>query len=483
MTKWETNAFINGQFVTTSGKLFKKISPIDGKLLPSLSTCSKRDVGAAVHFADDSFKKGIWRLKSARNKKLILLKLATLIKKELPYLAKLDTLETGRPYQNFINDSIPKAIEALEWFAESIDKLLDNFVREDKSYFSQITREPLGPIAIILPWNDPLVVALWKIAPALLMGNSLVIKPAEQASYTILQLARLAKLAGIPDGVFNVIPGPGNLTGRALVSHPLIRGVFFTGSTDVAKKIYSESANSTLKKIGLECGGKSAFIVTKNCSNLQLAAETLAKNIFYNQGQICSAPSRLIIESSIEKKFIGILQKELPKYLPGDPLKKNTKIGAVVDHNQYLRILKYISLGEKSGFIKIQAQNFIKPYPKGFYCPPTIFLDVPPNSKLAQEEIFGPILITQRFSKPNQAISLANNTQYGLAASIWSDDLNEAFTFSQELDVGIVHINSYGEDGIQIPFGGIKNSGIGLDKSLFAFDQYSHLKSTCIKLK
>jgi acyl-CoA reductase-like NAD-dependent aldehyde dehydrogenase len=480
MRQLETSAYVNGRFIKTSGKLFKKISPIDGKALPSLQTCSFNDVHLAVQNSHQAFEDGLWRLKSAKQKKIILLNLADLIRKNLSFLAKVDSIETGRPYQNFTKDSIPKAIEAIEWFSEAIDKLQDTFIQENDKYFSQISREPLGPVAIILPWNDPLVVALWKIAPALLMGNSIVVKPAEQATYSILKLAKLANQAGVPSGVFNVLPG-GEVTGNALVKHPLIRGIFFTGSSEVAKKIYIACGHSTLKKIGLECGGKSAFIVTKNCANLSLAAKTLAKNIFYNQGQICSAPSRLIIESCIESQFISLLKKELPKYLPGDPLKTNTKVGAVVDKNQYERIQKYITLGEKSGFTKIQAKGFKKPYSKGFYCPPTVFLNVPLKSKLTQEEIFGPVLITHCFKTMGEALLLANDTPFGLAAAIWTENINEAFDYSQNLKAGIVHINSYGGDSIRIPFGGIKNSGVGLDKSLFAFDQYSHLKATCLQ--
>jgi len=481
MRQFETSAFIDGKFVKTTGKLFNKTSPIDGRVLPSLHTCSSKDVNLAVQNSHQSFEDGLWRLKSAQQRKIILLNLADLIRKNLSFLAKMDSIETGRPYQNFTDDSIPKAIEAIEWFSEAIDKLQDTFIREDDKYFTQITREPLGAVAIILPWNDPLVVALWKIAPALLMGNSVVVKPAEQATYSILKLAKLANQAGVPSGVFNVIPG-GELTGNALVRHPLVRGVFFTGSSEVAKKIYIACGNSTLKKIGLECGGKSAFIVTKNCANLLLAAKTLAKNIFYNQGQICSAPSRLIIESGIELQFISLLKQELPKYLPGDPLNPKIKVGAVVDKSQYERIQKYITLGEKSGFTKIQVKGFKKPYPKGFYCPPTVFLNVPLKSKLTQEEIFGPVLITHSFKTMSEALFLANNTPFGLAAAIWTDNLNEAFSYSQNIKAGIVHINSYGSDSIRVPFGGIKNSGVGLDKSLFAFDQYSHFKATCLQL-
>jgi len=480
--KIEKRAFIDGSFVkSVSGKTIRKVSPVDGRNLSGLCACSGKDVNDAVNAAKRSFESKIWRGKTTEEKKEILFKLADLMEQSREKLAMLDTIETGRSFKNYFFDSIPKAIEALRYFTESLDKYYDYAMPPKDNSFAVVTREPLGVVGIITPWNDPLVVSTWKFTPALLMGNSVVIKPAEQSSFSILEVARLAKKAGIPDGVFNVVPGYGNIAGKALALHKDVAGIFFTGSSEVGKQILQYAGQSNMKKVGLECGGKSPFIISKNCKNLKKAAEVLAKNIFYNQGQICSAPSRVIVHNELKTKFIDYLKLESIKYVPNDPLDINSEVGCVVSKEQKDKIEKYIKQGIQSG------ATLITPIPNKWFSAkkrtavlPSIFTDVDLKSSIVLEEIFGPVLIVIGFDTINEAIDIANDSKYGLAASIWTSDLNEAYHVSRELQAGIVHVNGYGNDDNTAPFGGIKESGIGKDKSIFAFDEYSYLKTTWI---
>jgi acyl-CoA reductase-like NAD-dependent aldehyde dehydrogenase len=477
----EKRAFINGSFVTSvHGKIIKKVSPVDGRDLSGLCSCSVEDINNAVMAAKRSFESKTWRGKNPEEKKEILFKLADLMEKNREELAVLDTLETGRAFKNYYYDSIPKAIQALRYFTESLDKYYDYAMPPRSNSFAVMTREPLGVVGIITPWNDPLVVSTWKFAPALLMGNSVVIKPAEQSSFSILKVAELSGKAGIPDGVFNVVTGYGETAGQALALHPDVRGIFFTGSSEVGKKILQYSGQSNMKKVGLECGGKSPFIVSRKYKDIGKAVSVLAKNIFYNQGQICSAPSRVIVDWQIKDQFVDLLKKESEKYIPGDPFDVNSEVGCVVSKEQEEKIRNYIKIGIKSGAKMFSPSMSGKMNRRSCYVLPTIFDDVNINSVIAQVEIFGPVIVVIGYNDINEAVTIANNTKFGLAASIWTNDLDEAYQVSRELQAGIVHINSFGDDDNSIPFGGIKESGIGKDKSVFAFDEYSYLKATLI---
>ena len=478
----ETRPFVDGRYFTPDGgALIDKTSPIDGQVLPPLHDCGAVELDLAVRHASLAFRNGCWRNRSQVEKKETIFRLAALIEADIAHLAYLDTLETGRAYANFFHDSIPKAVKALRWFAEGIDKYHDLSGAPSCDQLSLITREPLGVVGIITPWNDPLVVSMWKLAPALLMGNSVIMKPAEQSSYSLLRVAALAHRAGIPAGVLNVLPGRGERIGRAIATHMDIRGVFFTGSSSVGKEILRGAGESNMKKVGLECGGKSAFIVSDKCLDLRLAARTLAKSMFYNQGQICSAPSRAILHNKIKNEFIEHLIAEMPAFIPGDPLNPETRVGATASKEQYDRIQDYIQQAIDRG-LRCIRDGFEPPYAGGYYVAPTVFPEVPPDDPLAREEIFGPVLITHSFDRIGDAIELANDSRFGLAASIWSNDLDEALHCSRGLEAGIVHVNSYGDDDNTVPFGGIKESGIGRDKSLLAFDDYSTLKTTWFRL-
>jgi len=475
----EKRAFINGTYVEAIDKhIITKQSSIDGRDISGLSACNEKDIDSAVQYAYQAYQSKIWTDMEPKERSAILLKLADLVEEHIEELALLDTIETGRSLKNYYYDSIPKAIEAMRWFAESLTKIYDLAIPPRKNAFAVITKEPLGVVGIITPWNDPLVVAFWKLTPALLMGNSVILKPAEQSSFSILKVAQLALEAGIPKGVFNVVPGHGYEAGKALALHNKVRGIFFTGSTFVGKQILQYSGQSNMKKVGLECGGKSPFIVSDKSNELEKAAKVLAKNIFYNQGQICSAPSRLIIANSIKEQFLALLVNESKQYTPQDPLSLQSEVGAVVSKEQKERINRYIEDGINSGATIITSFSETPPIQGGQYIQPVIFDNVDPHSKIAQEEIFGPVLVVLGFNNIKEAIEIANSSKYGLAASIWTNDYDEAYQVSRALEVGIVHINSYGEDDEMAPFGGVKESGLGKDKSLYAFDEYSNIKTT-----
>ncbi|QEP42794.1 aldehyde dehydrogenase family protein [Ectothiorhodospiraceae bacterium BW-2] len=479
----ENRPYINGQYCSLSDSLLlSKKSPLRQLQLKPLFDCTACEVDEAVNAANASYLSRVWCDKPVRERKQIIFAWADIIEANLTYLAQLDTLETGRAYRNFIEDSIPKAISVVRWFAEAVDKVHDESYQPNSQELALVAREPLGVVAAILPWNDPLVVAAWKIAPALLMGNSVVIKPAEEASYSILAIAAMATSAGLPDGVLNVVTGRGEVTGEALARHPKVRGLFFTGSSAVGKKMLFYAGESNMKKIGLECGGKSPFILTRNYANLPHAAEVLAKNIFYNQGQICSSPSRLIIDKEIKKSFLSLLYRAAKIYVPADPFNPQTTVGSIVSQEQYQRIQGFIQRAKQAGIEPVVIEGDAAIPTNGYYIAPTIFDEVTPDSELAQQEIFGPVLIIHSYEHIEEALHLANNTHYGLAASVWTNDINEAFFCSRRLEAGMVHVNSYGDDDNAVPFGGVKESGIGKDKSLHALNEYCELKTTWIKL-
>ena len=476
---FEKRAFINGEYVEAlSGNVIQKVSPIDGRKLPDLTACENEDVDRAVQSAKNAYRSRIWADTSLEEKKYTMYKLADLMEECLEELAILDAIETGRAIKNYYFDSIPKAIRVMRWFSEAIDKYYGQATFMRKSEFATITKEPLGVVGIITPWNDPLVVATWKLAPALLMGNSVVLKPAEQSSFSILKVAALAKEAGLPNGVFNVVTGYGEIAGKALASHMDVNGVFFTGSTNVGKLIMQYAGQSNLKKIGLECGGKSPFIISKNCNRLEEATSILAKNMFYNQGQICSAPSRLIVHSDIKEKVLELLRKEAVKYIPGNPLCLYSEVGCVISEDQKKRIEDYIRQGETSGAKIVKFDYDASRLPLKNYVIPVIFDNVKPESSFAREEIFGPVLSVLEAHSLQEAITIANDSLYGLASSIWTDLLEEAYYATRMLESGIVHVNCYGEDDNTVPFGGIKESGFGKDKSMYAFEEYSVTKTT-----
>ena len=482
--KIEKRAYINGKYVDAlSGEVIKKNSSIDGSDLSGIASCKKEDVDIAVRAAKEAFESGTWSRASHMYRREVLLCLADFMEENRETLALLDTYETGRAYKNYYEDSIPKAIEALRYFAESIDKYYDAAIPSDNTEFGIIKKVPLGVVGLITPWNDPMVVSAWKYGPALAMGNSVILKPAEQSSLSAIFLAGLTKKAGIPDGVFNVVTGYGETAGQALALHKDVRGVFFTGSSEVGKKIMTYAGESNMKKVGLECGGKGPYIVTDNCKDIKESAKVLADNMFYNQGQICSAPSRVIVVAQKYDEFLDALKSECERYVPGDPFNDENNVGCVVSREQYDKVQKYIEDGITSGAEVYQAKGEKEHHKDACCIKPTIISGIGAENRLAREEIFGPVVVILKAESTEDAINIANDSDYGLAGAVWTDDLDEAFYVANSVDVGLFHINSYGNDDNRSPFGGVKESGLGKDKSMYAFDEYSDLKSVWVHIR
>ena len=474
----ETRAFIGGVYrESRSGRKMEKHSSRTGQPLAAVSLCGAEDISDAVQAAKAAYESGIWSKKTLSERKEIILRLADVMEAHRDELARLDTYETCRAYRNYYYDSIPKAIEAVRYFAEAADKVYDTAVPPQAHSFGVVYRKPLGVVGIITPWNDPLVVGCWKTIPALLMGNTVVVKPAEQSSLSMIRLAGLAKEAGVPDGVWNVVPGLGEEAGKALALHMDVRGIFFTGSSATGKLIIQYAGQSNMKHVGLECGGKSPYIVTRNCRDIRRAAETLAANMFYNQGQICSAPSRVIVDAAVKEEFLSALFAASAAYLPGDPYNIENNVGCVVSEEQYDKVMRYIALGkeEAGGWFSPEGETDLPEGAKAVR--PVIFYDLDNSARVAREEIFGPVVVVLTYETADEAVAIANDTEYGLAGAVWTDDLNEAYDIASRIEAGLVHINSYGEDDNMSPFGGVKQSGWGKDKSVYAFDEYSELKS------
>ncbi|MFZ1342796.1 aldehyde dehydrogenase [Thiothrix eikelboomii] len=476
-------SFINGQYVhAASGQTFDCISPIDGRILTQVAACTQVDVDQAVVAARAAFNDGRWRGLPPAKRKAVLLRLAELIEQHGNELALLETLDMGKPIRDSLSIDIPATARCFRWYAEAVDKLYDEVAPTAQNILATITREPLGVCGVIVPWNFPLIMAAWKLAPALAVGNSIVLKPAEQSSLTAIRLAALAAEAGLPEGVLNVVTGFGVDAGQAIGLHEDIDGVFFTGSTAVGKYILQYSAQSNMKKVGLECGGKSGHIILADCGDLEAAAEAAAFGIFFNQGEMCSAGSRLILDAPIRDAVIEKVLQFAQQMQPGDPLDPTTRLGAMVDQTHTERVMDYIASGKQEAELLVGGKQ-VRIDTGGCYIEPTVFDQVSNQARIAQEEIFGPVLAVITVNGVEEAIRVANESIYGLAAGVWSDNVNTLYQAARALKAGVVYANCYDADDITTPFGGYKQSGIGRDKSLHAFDKYTELKTTWLKIR
>ena len=479
----QTGAFINGEYVNAkSGKTYQTINPATEEVTANMSACAKEDVDDAVKSSRTAFNAGHWSRMGPRERGVILQNLAALVLENANELAMMECLNVGKPIMEARMADINLASGALKWYGEAIDKLTDEIIATPDNVRATVTREPMGVVGVVVAWNFPLLMACWKIAPALAAGNSVVVKPSEQTPQSILKLAELAIKAGIPEGVFNVITGTGSEAGAAIGLHNDVDCLTFTGSTAVGKKFLEYSGQSNMKAVWLECGGKNPNIVMADCPDMDKAVMNAAMNAFFNQGEVCAAASRLLVQESIKDEFIERVAAIGRTRIPGDPLNPATNMGAIVDRGQFDRINGYIAIGQDEGADMILGGDTATVDGKGLYIKPTIFSNVKSEMTIAREEIFGPVLAAISFNDIEEAINIANDSQFGLAGAIWTSDINIAHKAARDLQVGAVSINSYSSADIALPFGGYKQSGIGVDKSLHAIEKYTNIKSTWLEL-
>jgi len=477
------NAFIGGRYVpAASGATFDCVSPIDGRLLAPVASTDAADVDLAVAAARRAFDGGVWSRRAPRERKKVLLRFAQLIEQHAEELALLETLDMGKPISDSLAVDIPATVRCITWYAEAIDKLYDEVAPTAHDQLALITREPIGVVGAIVPWNFPLIMAAWKIGPALAAGNSFILKPSEKSPLTAIRIAALATEAGIPDGVFNVLPGYGHTAGQSLALHMDVDCIGFTGSTRTGKRMLEFSGQSNMKRVWLECGGKSPNIILADCPDLDRAASAAASAIFFNQGEMCSAGSRLIVEESVRDAVLEKVVAAGRRMVPGDPLDAATKLGAIVDEVQTQTVLGYIESGRSEGAELLSGGRRVREETGGCYVEPTVFAGVQPDMKIAREEIFGPVLATISVRDAEEAVRVGNSVIYGLAAAVWTRDITRAHRIAKALRAGVVYVNCYDADDITTPFGGFKQSGTGRDKSLHAFDKYTELKTTWVDL-
>jgi acyl-CoA reductase-like NAD-dependent aldehyde dehydrogenase len=480
--KPESRMYINGKFVdAASGRTFDDISPRDQRVIAKVAAGDVEDVDRAVKAALKTFELGVWSQMNPRDKKAIMLKWADLIREHQEELALLETLDVGKPISDSMNVDVMGAARTVQWYGEAIDKTYDEIAPAPRNALAMITREPLGVVAAVVPWNYPMIITSWKVAPALAMGNSVVLKPAEQSSLSALLLARLATEAGVPDGVFNVVTGLGPEAGQALARHNDVAKLAFTGSGPTGRKMLQYAAESNMKQVALELGGKSPQVVLDDVKDLDACASSIGWGIYYNAGQTCNAGSRIIVQGEkLKEELYGKLVEFLKTFQVGDCLDPSTLMGPIVSTQQRDRVNGYLDMvgndGERFIFGGEKAtgvSNLIQP---------TLIDGVKHDSTLSQEEIFGPVLVSIDATDDADALAKANGTSYGLAASVWSGNVARAHNFARKLRAGTVWVNTFDMSDVITPFGGFKGSGSGRDKSLHALDNYSALKTTWVDL-
>lgn len=473
---------IDGNAIAGQAEPIDAINPATGAILARVGACSEQDIDQAVQSARRAFDSGVWSGMPRAERKKRLLRLAELITAHTDELALMETLDMGKPISDTLAYDIPEAARTYAWYAETIDKQYDEIAPTDAHSLATITREALGVVAAVVPWNYPLLMASWKVAPALAMGNSVVLKPAEQSCLTALRLGELALEAGIPPGVLNIVPGTGPVAGQALGLHMDVDCLAFTGSTQTGKRFMQYSGQSNLKQIWLECGGKSPHIIFDDCPDLDRAALAAAIGIFNNQGEVCIAGSRLYVQSGIYDDFMARLDAIARTMQPGNPLDPASAMGAIVNQRQMEKVLGYIDNGQREGATLRLGGQRARTETGGYYVEPTIFECPTQSLSIVREEIFGPVLAASRFDTEDEALAAANASVYGLGSGLWTSDLSRAHRVSRKLRAGLVWVNCYFDGDVTVPFGGVKQSGFGRDKSLHALDKYSALKTTWIRL-
>ncbi len=477
------NAHINGKFCAAkSGDTFQTINPATGETLAKIASCGQDDVDYAVKKARQAFVSGVWARLHPSERKETMIQWVKLIKRNRHELAVLESLDSGKPIRDCAAIDLPETTACLAWYAEAADKLYDQVSPSGDSAMGIIVREPSGVVACVLPWNFPLLMLAWKVGPALAAGNSVIVKPAEQTSMSALRACELASEAGIPQGVFSVVPGLGENAGQALGLHNDVDVVSFTGSTEIGRRFLEYSAKTNLKRIVLECGGKNPAVVLKDAEDHDSVAEHVVNAVFWNMGENCTSNSRLIVHKDMKDDLLRRILDKVRDWRIGDPLDPSNALGAMVSREHFDKVMAYIKEGEAAG-AKLVLGGEPLDINGGFFIPPTIFDEVTPDMSIAKEEIFGPVLGVLAVGSDEEAVTLANDTCYGLQASLFAGNIKKALRTARDLQAGTVSINCYSEGDITTPFGGYKLSGFGgRDNSMQAFDQYTNTKTIWIDL-
>ena len=475
---------IDGEWMdSSSGKTFETVNPATGLPITSVAEGDEVDIDAAVSSARAAFDDGRWSNLSPRDRGQALIKLAGLIEANGEELQLLETLDVGKPIRYSRRVDVAQAVHTYAWYGEAADKLYDDIAPTGPNALGLITREPIGVVGSVTPWNFPMMINSWKLAPALVAGNSVVLKPAEQSPLSALRVAELALEAGIPPGVLNVVPGYGETAGRALGMHPDVDGITFTGSTEVGKLFLQYAGQSNMKRVSAETGGKTPNIIFSDAPDLEFAIGAVGFSIFWNTGEMCIAGSRLLVERSVYDRVVEEVGELSKSWMPGDPLDPATKAGPIVDQAQFDRVLHYVERGQEQGARLVSGGNRALSESGGYYIEPTVFADVSNDMDIARDEIFGPVLSIIPFDTEQEALAIANETRFGLSAAVWTSNLGRAHRMSATLKAGTVWINNFDTSDITAPFGGYKESGFGgKDKSLLALDKYTNVKTTWINL-
>lgn len=478
------NLLVEGEWTEAeSGDRFPAINPSNGSEITTVAAGDAADIDRAVASGRRAFEDGRWAHLSPRDRGQTLIRLAELIDAHGEELQLLETLDVGKPVRYSRRVDVQQAIATYSWYGEAADKLYDEIAPTSHNALGLITREPIGVVGAVTPWNFPLMINAWKLAPALVAGNSVVLKPAEQGTLSALRLAELALEAGIPPGVLNVVPGMGETAGRALGLHNGVDGVTFTGSTEVGKMFLRYAGESNMKRVSAETGGKTPNIIFADAPDLDFAVGAVGFSIFWNTGEMCIAGSRLMVERPIYDEVVNRVAELSGSWMPGDPLDPATKAGPIVDAAQLDRVTGYIERGRDEGARLVSGGNRAFTDSGGFFVEPTVFADVRNDMSIAQDEIFGPVLSIIPFDDQDDALRIANDTRYGLSAAVWTSNLGRAHTMARSLQAGTVWINNFDTSDITAPFGGYKESGFGgKDKSLHALGKYTNTKTTWINL-